>query len=169
MEAMLRGSSADTERSFKMLYPSIDELKKRADSRYTLVMIASKRSRDLIDGYPALVDIGNDKPVSIATEEIAEDMISYTRMKKTNADSSLTENGLSSEEETIIDPDSGQDDSGIESIYPEIRSIDDKETEEDETEILQEEDLTVEPSSNEEPGEQDSTEEPDGIADYEES
>lgn len=62
-----------------MLYPSIDELKKRADSRYTLVMVASKRARDLIDGYPALVEIGNEKPVSIATEEIAEDMISYSR------------------------------------------------------------------------------------------
>lgn len=62
-----------------MLYPSIDELKKRSDSRYTLVMMASKRARDLIDGYPALVDIGIHKPVSIATEEIARDMISYTR------------------------------------------------------------------------------------------
>ena len=62
-----------------MLYPSIDELKKRVDSRYTLVMLASKRARDLIDHYPALVDIGINKPVSIATEEIAEDLISYTR------------------------------------------------------------------------------------------
>lgn len=62
-----------------MLYPSIDELKKRVDSRYTLVMLASKRARDLIDHYPALVDIGIDKPVSIATEEIAEDMITYSR------------------------------------------------------------------------------------------
>lgn len=62
-----------------MLYPSIDELKKRVDSRYTLVMLASKRSRDLIDGYPELVDIGISKPVSIATEEIAEDLITYSR------------------------------------------------------------------------------------------
>ena len=109
MEAMLRGSSADTERSFKMLYPSIDELKKRADSRYTLVMIASKRSRDLIDGYPALVDIGNEKPVSIATEEIAEDMISYTRTKKTEEDMNLKENELFTETEVIIDPAAGQE------------------------------------------------------------
>ena len=57
----------------------IDELKKRVDSRYTLVMLASKRSRDLIDGYPELVDIGISKPVSIATEEIAEDLITYSR------------------------------------------------------------------------------------------
>ncbi|MBR2736655.1 MAG: DNA-directed RNA polymerase subunit omega [Firmicutes bacterium] len=62
-----------------MLYPSIDELKKKVDSRYTLVMLASKRSRDLIDGYPELVNIDVNKPVSIATEEIAADMISYSR------------------------------------------------------------------------------------------
>ena len=62
-----------------MLYPSIDELKKKVDSRYTLVMLASKRARDLIDGYPELVNIDVNKPVSIATEEIAADMISYSR------------------------------------------------------------------------------------------
>ena len=80
-----------------MLYPSIDELKKRADSRYTLVMIASKRSRDLIDGYPPLVNIGNEKPVSIATEEIAEDLISYTRRFQTE--------GAEEVEEEIFEPD----------------------------------------------------------------
>ncbi|MDD6254734.1 MAG: DNA-directed RNA polymerase subunit omega [Eubacteriales bacterium] len=62
-----------------MLYPSINELRKKVDSRYTLVILASKRARDLIDGYPPLVDIGIEKPVSIATEEIYEDKITYSR------------------------------------------------------------------------------------------
>lgn len=62
-----------------MLYPSIDELRKKVDSRYTLVILASKRARDLIDGYPPLADIGIEKPVSIATQEIADDKITYSR------------------------------------------------------------------------------------------
>lgn len=62
-----------------MLYPSIDEIKKKADSRYTLVVMTAKRARDLIDGKPRLTEVDVDKPVSIAANEVAEDLISYTR------------------------------------------------------------------------------------------
>ena len=53
-----------------MLYPSINEIKHKADSRYTLVILAAKRARDLIDGKPALVDCKVNRPVSIAAKEI---------------------------------------------------------------------------------------------------
>ena len=62
-----------------MLYPSINELRKKVDSKYTLVSLAAKRARALIDGKPPLVSIDIDKPVSIATEEIAEGLITYHR------------------------------------------------------------------------------------------
>ena len=62
-----------------MLYPSINEIRKKADSRYTLVILAAKRARDIIDGKPTLVESAINKPVSIATEEIAEDKITYSR------------------------------------------------------------------------------------------
>ena len=39
-----------------MLYPSIGEIKKKADSRYTLVILAAKRARDIIDGKPVFID-----------------------------------------------------------------------------------------------------------------
>ena len=58
-----------------MLYPSINEIKHKADSRYTLVILAAKRARDLIDGKPALVDCKVNRPVSIAAKEINEDLI----------------------------------------------------------------------------------------------
>lgn len=62
-----------------MLYPSINEIRKKADSRYTLVILAAKRSRDIVDGKPILTEVDNDKPVSIAAHEIAEDLITYRR------------------------------------------------------------------------------------------
>ena len=63
-----------------MLYPSINLLRTKVDSKYTLVSMASKRARDIIDGKPILVDDPTiNKPVSIATEEIAEDQITYSR------------------------------------------------------------------------------------------
>ena len=62
-----------------MLYPSINEIRKKADSRYTLVILAAKRARDIIDGKPILTDTDIEKPVSIAAHEIAEDLITYKR------------------------------------------------------------------------------------------
>ena len=62
-----------------MLYPSINEIRKKADSRYTLVILAAKRARDIIDGKPILADCEIDRPVSIASHEIAEDLITYSR------------------------------------------------------------------------------------------
>ena len=67
-----------------MLYPSINLLRTKVDSKYTLVAMASKRARDIIDGKPVLVDDpAINKPVSIATEEIAGDKITYSRSFKT--------------------------------------------------------------------------------------
>ena len=62
-----------------MLYPSINEVRKKADSRYTLVVLAAKRARDIIAGKPKLTEVNIDRPVSIAANEIAEDLITYRR------------------------------------------------------------------------------------------
>ncbi len=62
-----------------MLYPPINELLDKVESRYTLVVAAAKRARQLIDGDP--VRISNPyskKPVSIATQEIYEYEVIYT-------------------------------------------------------------------------------------------
>lgn len=62
-----------------LLYPSVDLLKTKVDSKYTLAIMAAKRARDLIDGKPRLTLDSVDKPISIATCEIADDLISYER------------------------------------------------------------------------------------------
>ncbi|MEG0830110.1 MAG: DNA-directed RNA polymerase subunit omega [Anaerovoracaceae bacterium] len=62
-----------------MLYPSINEIKTKADSRYTLVVLAAKRARDIVEGKPKLTEVDIDRPVSIAANEIAEDLITYQR------------------------------------------------------------------------------------------
>jgi DNA-directed RNA polymerase subunit omega len=62
-----------------MYNPSINELSKLGDSRYTLVMLASKRSRQLVEGAKPLIDTTSTKPVSIAIEEIVEGKITYSR------------------------------------------------------------------------------------------
>ena len=68
-----------------MLYPSINELRKKVDSKYTLVVLAAKRARDIIDGKPLLYEEGDEeKPVSTAANEIGRDYITYQREEQQN-------------------------------------------------------------------------------------
>ena len=61
-----------------MLYPEINTLRDKAGSRYYLVAMAAKRARDIIDGSEKMDSkISTTKPVSIAANEIAEDLITY--------------------------------------------------------------------------------------------
>lgn len=66
-----------------MLYPAVDEIKKKVDSKYTLAILTAKRARDIrdiIDGKPVLLDeLEERNPVSVAAEEIDEDYITYSR------------------------------------------------------------------------------------------
>ena len=63
-----------------MLYPSINEIRQKVDSKYTLVIMAAKRARDIVAGYPVLDDrLEGEKPVSVAAYEINEDLITYDR------------------------------------------------------------------------------------------
>ncbi|MDR1292381.1 MAG: DNA-directed RNA polymerase subunit omega [Clostridiales Family XIII bacterium] len=62
-----------------LLYPPINKIRKKADSKYTLVILAAKRARDLIDGKPQLIEDDDEVPVSIAAKEIYDDYITYAR------------------------------------------------------------------------------------------
>lgn len=62
-----------------MLKPAINDLLKKVDSRYTLVVATAKRARQLIDGQDKLTDIESNKPVTVATYEIYEDKIKHKK------------------------------------------------------------------------------------------
>ncbi|MDP3058438.1 MAG: DNA-directed RNA polymerase subunit omega [bacterium] len=61
-----------------MIYPAIDNLLKRVDSKYTLVILAAKRARELI-AAPKNQSVTN-KHVSWALKEIDERIITYERI-----------------------------------------------------------------------------------------
>lgn len=55
-----------------MLYPSIDKLLEKIDSKYSLVILSSKRAHELHhQAYPALDSFESYKNVGKALEEIA--------------------------------------------------------------------------------------------------
>lgn len=68
--------------------PNVLELLEHADSRYTLVVEASKRGRQIVAGSQPLIDAKDMKPLKIAVEEINRGLITYD---KAAADEEQTE------------------------------------------------------------------------------
>ncbi|TCL62971.1 DNA-directed RNA polymerase subunit omega [Hydrogenispora ethanolica] len=63
-----------------MIYPSLDELLKKVDSRYTLVTAAAKRARKILE-EEQLNEEKSIKAVTIALEEIGAGKIKVERTK----------------------------------------------------------------------------------------
>ena len=55
-----------------MVKPSFQNLLKKVDNRYRLVVVASKRARQLADGDLSMTKVDEKKPVTLAANEIAE-------------------------------------------------------------------------------------------------
>lgn len=65
-----------------MLYPSIDKLLDKVDSKYSLVVAAAKRARALRDGTSThLQDIKSHKQVGVALEELYGDLVKYEKIE----------------------------------------------------------------------------------------
>lgn len=66
-----------------MLYPSIDKLIEKVDSKYSLVVAASRRARSLRDGSKTeMKDYHSHKHVGVALEEIYQDYIEVESQNK---------------------------------------------------------------------------------------
>lgn len=64
-----------------MIKPSIDLLVTKVDSKYSLVVVAAKRARSIIDGSQVLIATDSNKAVTSALFEIADCKITYERTK----------------------------------------------------------------------------------------
>src|SRR6266536_1423587 len=77
-----------------VIEPKIDQLLESVDSRYTLVILAAKRAREINSYYsqlgegrgefiPPLVETGDlrSKPLAIALQEIADGKVAFERIE----------------------------------------------------------------------------------------
>lgn len=62
-----------------MLNPSFNNFLNNGESKYTLVMVAAKRARQIIDGSKPLVETSSSKPVTIALEELVEGKLEFEK------------------------------------------------------------------------------------------
>jgi DNA-directed RNA polymerase subunit omega len=65
-----------------MNQPPMDVLREVVDSRYTLVVLAAKRARQLLEGAPPQVEANSEKPVTLALQEIAAGQVKWERVAK---------------------------------------------------------------------------------------
>ncbi|MGO4887836.1 DNA-directed RNA polymerase subunit omega [Anaerobacillus sp. MEB173] len=68
-----------------MLYPSIDSLMNKLDSKYTLVTVSAKRARALRDNTEEQLKVKSPKShklVGMALEEIDSEKLSYKRLEE---------------------------------------------------------------------------------------
>ncbi|KMK77155.1 DNA-directed RNA polymerase subunit omega [Alkalihalobacillus pseudalcaliphilus] len=67
-----------------MLYPSIDSLMDKLDSKYTLVTVSAKRAREMKEDTsrgPLVTKPHSYKPVGLALEEIVGEQLRFERME----------------------------------------------------------------------------------------
>lgn len=60
-----------------MINPSIVDLKEIVGDKYSLVVITSKRARQLIEGDKRLIEVDSNKPLTVAINEVAEEKIKF--------------------------------------------------------------------------------------------
>lgn len=62
-----------------IIEPNVLQLLEHADTRYTLVVEASKRGRQIVAGAQPLIDSKEMKPLRIAVSEIDRGLITYDK------------------------------------------------------------------------------------------
>ena len=65
-----------------MINPSVVDLLKKVEDRYSLVIVTSRRARQIIDGSQVLTNNQSKKPLTIAVNEVNEGAISYHKTDK---------------------------------------------------------------------------------------
>ena len=92
---------------------TVEDCLENVDNRFELVLVASKRARQLANGREPLVEEENDKPTVIALREIAEGLINADILNEEPevAEEVVLEEETSEQETTLVAPEG--DDAGI--------------------------------------------------------
>ncbi|MDH5472157.1 MAG: DNA-directed RNA polymerase subunit omega [Gammaproteobacteria bacterium] len=77
---------------------TVEDCLPNVDNRFHLVLVASKRARQLAMGAEALVSLDNDKPTVLALREIAEGKVGPEILNDISAKEHAIEGGISEEE-----------------------------------------------------------------------
>lgn len=60
-----------------MINPSVVDLLEKVHDRYSLVILTSKRARQIIEGATPQVSISSNKPLTIAINEVDQNAVEF--------------------------------------------------------------------------------------------
>lgn len=83
---------------------TVEDCLEFVDNRFELVLLASKRARQISHGKEAMVPLENDKPTVVALREIAEGKISQAVIDAVNSEEDQQDNADFSEEPAVSSP-----------------------------------------------------------------
>lgn len=89
---------------------TVEDCLEKIDNRFKLIMVASKRARQIAMGTEPLVEWENDKPTVVALREIADELITEDSLKETPLTSS----------EELLSKDIGEVDALAAALHAEI-------------------------------------------------
>ncbi|WP_273149369.1 DNA-directed RNA polymerase subunit omega [Methylophaga thiooxydans] len=81
-----------------MARTTVEDCLENVENRFQLVLVASKRAREIAMGADAMVEIDNDKPTVLALREIAAGLVGPEILTKTSARQHAEESIVSEEE-----------------------------------------------------------------------
>jgi DNA-directed RNA polymerase subunit omega len=65
-----------------MINPSVVDLLEKTKDRYSLVILTSKRARQIIDGSSPKISINSKKSLTIAINEVDQNAVEYEIIEK---------------------------------------------------------------------------------------
>ena len=77
---------------------TVEDCLPHVDNRFHLVLVASKRARQIAMGADALVEVENDKPTVLALREIAEGLIDPAIINEKTEEFNMRPAAISAEE-----------------------------------------------------------------------
>jgi len=83
-----------------MARTTVEDCLDNVENRFELVLVASKRAREISMGADAMVELENDKPTVLALREIAEGLVDASILTKTSAREHAAESIVAEEEVT---------------------------------------------------------------------
>jgi DNA-directed RNA polymerase subunit omega len=67
-----------------MISPSVVDLLEKVHDRYSLVILTSKRARQIIEGSAPQISINSNKPLTIAINEVDKNAVEYEIIEEGN-------------------------------------------------------------------------------------
>ena len=77
---------------------TVEDCLDKVDNRFELILVATKRARDISMGAHPLIEIENDKPTVLALREIAEGKIDKSILNQVSAQSHACISTITEEE-----------------------------------------------------------------------